>query len=257
MTQDILTNNGGNPGDFFGGAGGDSRVNSTGVSLAPRPSLPPSAAQNAADSATEKALARAVQSMRWAERWDKYGITVICIGGGGALGHAFCIAQAAALVAGGPVLGHGVGIVAAPIVAMVTKIVAERVKPPKDNNERKQRLRGAFVLAVSGVVVAAASHFYDARYHYFLPEPSGSYGRAFKHLTGNQQDHIRHQILSFYLPNQTAQHRQKIKKQADQSGKPVEAFLFDRDGLGILDQCKSIQKEQTIGQRIAHFVGLD
>lgn len=258
MPENFLTNNARDAVDFFTGSDGTGGAIATDIPRAPRPSLAPAA--NGAvgnDTATQAALARAVRSMRWSQFWDKYGITVFCVGGGGALGHAFCVAQAAALVTGGPVLGHGLGMVAAPALAVATKVAADRIRPPKDHNERKQRLRGAFVMAVSGVVVAAASHLYDARYHYFLPEPPGSYGRDFKDLTRDQQDHIRHQIQSFYLPNQTSDQRKILKKQADQLQKSVEALIFDRDGLPILDLCKTIQENQSVEQRIAHFLGLD
>lgn len=255
MTQDILTNNGGNPEDFFDDAGGDSRVNSTGVSLAARPSLSPPAAQNAADPATEKALARAVQSMRLSELWNKHGASLICLDdfvpkinlvnsfgvvAGTLLGHSFCLAQIGAAVYGGFSVTNPLYYIIPPGFAFAAKWGVDRIKPAKGDVQKQQR-RNFLKYAVGSSVLAIA---WGMRGHLGI-DPGGSYGKEFAKLNSAQQSFLEGQIGMHYFPELSESERQKTLKEAARAGKTPVAYVFDRDGLAVMEICKTSRERDT------------
>lgn len=198
---------------------------------------------------TQRDLARAVQSMRWAERWNKYGAGLICFNDvllkrslgtafgaatGAILGHAFCFAQLGAAVYSGFSVTNPLYYILPPGLALAAKLGVDHIKPANGEGEKQQR-RNFLKYSVGSSVLAMA---WGMRGHMGF-QPGGSYGQKFSKLNSSQQSYLEGEIGLYYFPQLDDRVRQKILEEAKVANKTPVAYVFDREGLAIMEICKT------------------
>ena len=197
--------------------------------------LPP-----AVDDADQKRqVTRAARQMRLSNIWSRYGATMVCTAGGGILGHAFCLLQLAVAVYGGFSVTHPAFYAAPTALVYGLKRIFDRVKPPKDSNEQRQR-RNFLVVTAAASVVGIGWNM-----HYHLGKaPDGSYGKDFKDLTPAQQEYLKGEIGLYYFPQLSPLDHQKTLRDAKAADKDPVAYVFDRNSVGVMQACQANREKQ-------------